>query len=222
MRLNNEIKKLWINKINSILNGGLDLWPPIQEMILEISKDNKQLALLIKYSDISSKRTNQLLYILKEKEGKWIHEESLHYDNISILSMSMNDSGNKIALSILNEGLIFSIYNEVTNKWDIVNNYLEPLYIKKEDLFGHEVVYDAEDNLLVSAPFKKVNGSCNGIIFVFNSNNIIINTIESNYDTPCSYNFFGISISRNYLKSESTFKNYNEWGVNIGSVLVNS
>lgn len=211
MRLNNEIKKLWINKINSILNGGLDLWPPIQEMILEISKDNKQLALLIKYSDISSERTNQLLYILKEKEGKWIHERSLCYDNRSILSMSMNDSGNKIALSILNEGLLFATYDENTNTWDTNGNYLKPLFIENKDLFGHEIVYDDKDNLLVSAPFRKTNG----VIFIFNSDNIIIDALQP--DQP-NYNLFGFTIKRNYL--ENTNEHDNGHNVKISSMTI--
>lgn len=219
MRVKDELKKLWENKVNSILDGHLDEFPPIREIFLEISQNSDVVVLLLKYSDFRVRRTNQILFIVKEIDGCWVKSAYIDIDNIIVLSMSMNDIGNEIALSVLNEGLVFCFYNESIKKWGYDPNYLKPLHSEKEDLFGHEVIYDTNGNLLVSAPFKKQDGKKTGVVYVLNPDKILDCVIDIHNDgTKHDNSFFGLSMERD-CSSENRFYSNNRIGVIIRSII---
>lgn len=150
MRVEGELRRLIINKINSIMSNELETLPPKQEIILEISLDNKRLALLAKYSDISSRNTNACLYIFKNHCDDWVKDEEIFLENRTILSICMNDLGDKIAISIQDLGVKFMNYDYNTNKWRVKDSFLTTENTDKKDMFGHEIIYDRKDNLLAA------------------------------------------------------------------------
>lgn len=194
MRVEGELKRLFINKINSILRDGLETLPPIQEMILERSIDNERLALLVKYSDISSQRTNAYLFIFKSYCDDWFEDGYIFFENRIILSMCMNDLGDKIALSVQDLGIKLMSYDNDSNRWCIKDYFLSLKDTDIKDIFGHEILYDKKDNLLVSAPFRAVNEKpCAGIVYIFKDKELIT-TLQSK--DIREDDFFGLSMIR--------------------------
>jgi len=123
---------------------------------------NRKWLVVVRKGDSSIKTTE--CYILDISSSNWkIVTDIVFISDHNVESIAINDDEDQIALAVVDKGIKFINYNNQDNSWKLNEELHTHKDIKPGNRFGGSMVYDGNQNLLISSPFDSVD-SFNSIV----------------------------------------------------------